>query len=98
MLAIEQIPTDEEQEGQEAGSYSIHIFVPELLSSQELLLTEDEEQFEVTRPDGTKVQTTCLRSEKGMEFYLDENHHVVKLAVPNRKIELYLEKAEFSLE
>ncbi|MDO5296799.1 MAG: transglutaminase domain-containing protein [bacterium] len=98
VLAIEQIPTDEEQEGQEAGTYSIHIFVPELLSSQELLLTEDEEQSEITRLDGTKVQTTCLRSEKGMEFYLDDKHQVVKIAVPNRKIELYLEKSEFSLE
>ncbi len=98
VLAVEQIPTDEEQDGQEAGTYSIHIFVPELLSSQELLLTEDEEQTEITKPDGSKVQTTCLRSEKGMEFYLDDKHHVIKIALPNRKIELYLEKSEFSLE
>lgn len=98
VLAVEQIPTDEEQDGQEAGTYSIHVFIPELLSAQELLLNEDEEQTEITKPDGTKVQTTCLRSEKGMEFYLDEQHHVVKVAVPNRKIELYLEKSEFSLE
>ncbi len=97
-LAIEQIPFDEEQEGQEAGYYSLHIFIPELLDSQELLLAEDEETTTILMPDGQEVETTCYKSEKGMEFYVDDKHHVVKIAIPNRELEFYLLKTEFSLE
>lgn len=97
-LALEQVNIEVEQEDQETGVYSLYIFVPELLSFQELLLTEDEEQYDVTMPDGTTITTTCLRSEQGMEFYIDAQRRVVRIAVPNRNLELYLLTQEFSLE
>lgn len=77
---------------------SFHVFIPDLLNTQELILEESEEDETVTMPDGTEVETTKLSTEKGMDFYVNDKHQIIKIAIPNQQIEVFLDSIEFSIE
>lgn len=101
-LVMEQIPLDKpnvtDNGGDKGDAFSLHIFIPESLHSQELMLNLGDQDETVTLPDGSEKTVTTLETEKGMIFYLDSQNHVVKISIPSQNIEFYLEATEFAIE
>lgn len=97
-LVVGQTPMPKPGEDLKVGEkYTMHVFVPEDLRSREMVL-EVKERESIVMPDGTEVSARRLETEKGMVFYLNEKNQVVKIAIPNQKLEVVLEKTEFRMQ
>lgn len=97
-LVVGQIPKPKQGEAVKAGEkHTMHVFIPEDLRSRELVL-EAREPETLTLGDGSQVQVRPYETEKGMVFYLNDRNQVVKIAIPNQKLEVLLEKSEFKLD
>lgn len=97
-LVVGQTPMPKPGEDLKVGEkFTMHVFVPEDLRSREMVL-EVKEREALTLADGTEIQARRLETEKGMIFYLNDKNQVVKIAIPNQKLEVVLEKTEFRMQ
>lgn len=67
---------------------SCSVFIPELLKSQEINF--DVKESEPLKLGDKEQEVLLLESEAGMQFYLNKQNQVVKVAVPKQKLELVL--------
>ena len=68
---------------------SFHAFIPDTQKSQELFL-EVKEATTLKDPKGQDVEVLKLEADSGMTFYLNKKNQVMKIAVPQQKLELVL--------
>jgi hypothetical protein len=74
-----------------------HIFVPETQKSQELVL-DVKESTTVKDPKGQEVEVLKLEADSGMAFFLNKKNQVMKIAVPQQKLELVLRETHFKMQ
>lgn len=83
---------------EESESYTVQVFIPGSLRTQELTLQRADSDETVTLPNGEEVEAARLDTEKGMIFYVSlETGKVIKISIPGQKLEMYLDSVEFKL-
>lgn len=75
---------------------SLHVFVPEHLKSEGMVLTVKKPVTIKTKP-GHHLTLQRLESDAGWTFLLNHSGQVVRISIPAQKLELVLEKTHFKL-
>jgi transglutaminase-like putative cysteine protease len=94
-LAVGQSQDPKPSKSPKAGDkISFFVFVPETMKSTEITL-EVKDPEPIKMEDGREVQATKLEAEGGMAFFVNPKGQVIKIDVPQQKLELLLHSSQF---